>query len=897
MKSTLQRRFCTAGLLIVALLGLGGPAGAQETTHSVLILHSYHPEFQWTAELHLALARALHHHEPDLEIYTTFMDSKRFPLDEVTPLMRDSLAMKFTHHRPDLILLTDNNALDFFVAHRQMLFANIPAVFCGVNNYDPALLHNQTGITGVAESIDLAGTIRLIRRLHPNVDTIAVVSDTVPTGRLHRKQLQAIAPDVPELSFVELAELTEEQLGEQLSQLDKQTAILHLSFFRDAAGKVYTQEESVRAVTDHTDLPVYSLWDWKLGTGVLGGVMISAEAQAEAAADLAWNVLGGADPDSLPVITESPNRPMFDYFELKRHGIPLRALPENSTILNQPYSVYQEHQRLIWTVLGALVLLSGLSLFLLATMVRRKRAESALRQQSELLETILENIPPFVFWKNTRGVYLGCNQNFADALGLPAAEELIGKTDEDLPLTQSATASLAMLDQDVVQTGLPILNMELPMVLADGREILTLTSKVPLRNDRGEVHGILVVCHDITERKQLEEQLRHSQKMEAIGRLAGGIAHDFNNILTAIQGSAELLRQSLQNEENLGLAKQILKASSRATDLTRQLLDFARKGRRQSVPLNVHRTIQDVVMLLERSIDRRIEIRTELQARQHWVCGDPSQIHNAILNLGVNARDAMSDGGVLTIGTEDYLVPENSTERPPEEGTPGDYVQISVTDTGSGIARELHDRVFEPFFTTKAQGKGTGLGLAGVYGCVKSHNGFVRLESETGQGTAVHMHLPTSPPPKDDPNQTRAGQLSPACGHGGVLIVDDEEMVRTFAQRAIESMGYTPYPASSGLEALELYRRHKDKIDLVLLDLVMPQMSGEEVFEALRNINPDIRAIISSGYSQSAIPQDLLDSGVVGLLNKPFSIEQLARILAEKIHASAPSDKGSSPGE
>ncbi|MFP4053983.1 MAG: cache domain-containing protein [Phycisphaerae bacterium] len=381
------------------------------------------------------------------------------------------------------------------------------------------------------------------------------------------------------------------------------------------------------------------------------------------------------------------------------------------------------------------------------------------------------------------------------------------------------------------------------------------------------------------QRIELESQLRHSTKMEAIGQLAGGIAHDFNNILTAIRGNAQLISMSAEGDSDItAMAEQISTASTRAADLTSQLLAFARKRKLQVSLVNMHQCIEEVVKLLRHSIDKRIALRTDLQADRPTVHGDSAQLQNALLNFALNARDAMPEGGTLTFTTRNTRMNSSESKVWQARECEGEYVEIAVSDTGCGMSEEVRERIFEPFFTTKEVGKGTGLGLAGVYGCVKSHNGMIRVESAVGEGSTFIIALPVSTEkPAQKPAPTKA-YLQP--GTGRVMLVDDEEIVRNFAKRVLESQGYDVIPLSDGTEAVEYFRQKHLTVDLVILDMVMPRMDGPTTLKKLRQIDPAVRVLLASGFSKDEVASGLLREGANGFLGKPFSVEELCQAVS-----------------
>lgn len=393
--------------------------------------------------------------------------------------------------------------------------------------------------------------------------------------------------------------------------------------------------------------------------------------------------------------------------------------------------------------------------------------------------------------------------------------------------------------------------------------------------------AIIAFVRDITEQKRLQEQLIQSQKMEVVGQLAGGIAHDFNNLLTGILGNAEMINLSCTTNSPIkGFAEDILKISKRAGELTSKLLAFSRKGKLMSVSVDMHELILSAVMILERSIDKKIKIETFLQAQNSKVTGDPALLENAVLNLDINARDAMPQGGKLILSTQNLSFNKNSDLLNLKTLEPGEYLYLEVSDTGCGISKELLPKIFEPFFTTKEVGKGTGLGLAAVYGSVKDHKGAIDVYSEPGTGTVFKIYLPLE---KGTPlsNQTEESPLEK--GKGRILVIDDEPFIRKTAVNLLSSLGYEVLAAEGGKKGIELYSLEKNSIDLVLLDVVMPEMNGKETFSRLKEINPSVKVIFSSGFNKEGRAEELLASGAKGIIPKPYRLNELSRIIKKTI--------------
>ncbi len=386
----------------------------------------------------------------------------------------------------------------------------------------------------------------------------------------------------------------------------------------------------------------------------------------------------------------------------------------------------------------------------------------------------------------------------------------------------------------------------------------------------------ITIYRDLTEIRTVEEALHQSRKLDALGQLAGGVAHDFNNMLSAILSGAELLLDKVPEEGQRKLAATIKAAAEKAAQLTRQLLAFARKGKILSSPTDMHRIIREVVDLLERTVDRRISVELHLEAPAAIVIGDPAQLQSALLNLGVNARDAMPEGGRITFATSQVTLEGDACRLGSCQVEPGPYLRITVEDTGCGIAESHLHRIFDPFFTTKEMHKGTGLGLSSLFGTMASHRGAVTVESRLGEGTRFHLYLPLAAgAPMEAPDRDPVHR-----GTGKVLVIDDEDLVRNTTALALESLGYEVWAEGDAMAAVDYFRQHVREIDVVLVDLVMPLMSGTQTAEALWAIDPAASIVLVSGFSRHGEVEALLARGAKGFLQKPLVRRELGELLA-----------------
>jgi len=501
----------------------------------------------------------------------------------------------------------------------------------------------------------------------------------------------------------------------------------------------------------------------------------------------------------------------------------------------------------------------------------RRQEEKKLKESTGLISAIFEHVEAgIVLIDSATHTIVNANRMAVEMCGA-TKEALIGK------ICHKYICPAAAGDCPLTDCGQSIDKAEQVLLTTDGREIPVLKTAVPVRI--AERDYLLESFIDITERKRLESQLLQAQKMEAIGTLAGGIAHDFNNILMGIQGIASLMMldfdPSQPQYERLKLIEDQVK---RGADLTKQLLGFARGGRYEVKPTNINEIIEKSSSMFGRT-RKEIAVHRKYEKDIWTLEVDQGQMEQVFLNLYVNAWQAMPGGGSIYLETQNVVLEEH--DHLPGLNRPGRYVKVSVSDTGMGMDEKTRERIFDPFFTTKGIGRGTGLGLAMVYGIIKGHGGVIHVYSEPGHGTTFHIHLPAS-----EKSVVKEKTVSGAIlkGTETILLVDDEKMVLEVSKEILESLGYRVFAAGSGQEAIGVYMEKKGRIDLVILDMIMPGMSGGETFDRLREIHPGIAVLLSSGYSVNGQAQEILDRGCRGFLQKPFTTEILSKKIRETLN-------------
>jgi two-component system, cell cycle sensor histidine kinase and response regulator CckA len=516
----------------------------------------------------------------------------------------------------------------------------------------------------------------------------------------------------------------------------------------------------------------------------------------------------------------------------------------------------------------------------------RKRATEALKESERRYRNILESIKEGYFEVDLKGNFTFFNDQVCRISGYSRAE-LIEMNNRQYTSPETARRMYAVFNQ-IYRTGRAANVTNHEIICKDGT-IKRLEVSASLICDRdAEPIGFRGILRDVTyrkveekERKRLESQVQHAQKMEAIGTLAGGIAHDFNNLLMGFQGNISLMTMDLEDDHpHQEFLRNMENYVKRGSDLTRQILGFARGGKYEVKSTDINALIGKSADMFGRT-KKEIIIHKKLQEDLWSVDADRGQIEQVLLNLFVNAWQAMPDGGNLFLQTENVTLEEHDSDKPYAIG-PGKYVRISVSDTGVGMDRATRERIFEPFFTTKAVGRGTGLGLASAYGIIKNHGGIINVYSEKGHGATFRIYLPTS---TNQLIKEKIRHEAVLTGSELILLVDDEEMVADIGKDMLEKLGYKVLVATGGNEAIKLLKTNRNQVDLVVLDMIMPDMSGGETFNRLRAIKPDIKILLSSGYSLNGRALEIMQRGCNGFIQKPFNVKQISRKIREILDA------------
>jgi len=513
-------------------------------------------------------------------------------------------------------------------------------------------------------------------------------------------------------------------------------------------------------------------------------------------------------------------------------------------------------------------------------MDEHRQVGETLREAQRRQNAILDNIPDIAWLKDRAGRYVAVNKPFGRVFKVEP-DDIIGKTDLDFMEKREATGRSAE-DLEVMSKGKGA-RVEMCAMNYKGETIWVETYRTPIFNEEGEVTGVTGIAREITVRKlaeqekeRLEAQLVQARKIEAIGTLAGGIAHNFNNLLMTIQGNTSLMLLNIDStHEHCERLKNIEKVIQNGAKLTGQLLGYAREGKFEVRTISLNRLVEETSETF--AITKKdIRVHRGLSTDLYGINADQGQIDQVLLNLYVNAADAMPRGGDLYLKT--FNVTHKELEGKAYMVKPGNYALLTVTDTGVGMDKKTMERVFDPFFTTKGLSKGTGLGLASVYGIIKTHEGYIDVHSKEGEGTTFKIYLPAS---KKEviTKQQLPEEISP--GKETILFVDDEDMVTDVGNEMLKVLGHNTLIAKSGKEAIEALKKDKGNIDLVILDMIMPDMSGGETYDRIKEIDPDIKVLLSSGYSIDGQADEIIDRGCDAFIQKPFKIKELSMRIRE----------------
>ncbi len=891
-------RFQLPRMLLIMLLSFltvpTTPSAHSSTEKHILIINSYHAGYSWSDSEQAGVVARVRDVYPTMDIMVEYLDAKHRTDQKNLTRMKNFLASKYRGEHIDLIISLDNPALDMLALYQTELFPGVPVVFAGVNDFHPSLLKGRKQVTGVVEVQAVKNTIETALRLHPGTKEVLIIADTTISGISSRHEVEGIIPYFSgHINIRFLPPSTFEEARATIKALPSNVIVLITSYSTDRKGENFSHAETTKLFTSGAKSPVYGVHEARLGYGIVGGYLLSGQDHGRRAADLALRVLAGVEAEAIPVETTAFISPMFDFAQLKRFGIAEKELPPGSNVINKPRSIFVEHRKFIITIFSVLVILCAMVALLVGAVIRRKRAEEALRESEKRLSEIIDFLPDATFAIDREGKVIAWNRAIQELFGV-TAEKMLGKGNYEYALYFYGTRRPMLLDlifepnKELEEKFLYIKRDGLTLVaettaVIHGKRLSLWGKAVPLFNNKGDIAGAIESIRDITdikqaeeERSKLKEQLFQSQKMETVGLLAGGVAHDFNNLLTPILGYSEILMRNFSKEDPRYMKlDHIRQAATLARGLTRRLLAFGRKQVLELRLLNLGEFVYEFEPILHRTIRENILIKISIQPSLGLVRADKGQMEQVLLNLAVNAQDAMPSGGSLAIEAQNVIIDESYVDTHLEV-TPGPYVMLSVTDTGIGMDAQTQEHIFEPFFTTKELGRGTGLGLSTVYGIIKQHSGSISVYSERGQGSIFRIYLPRAVEEREKKEQQTESAIIEQ-GTGVVLVVEDNKTVRALVCKMLEGLGYSVVTAENEDQCIEAAKKYPGGINLLLTDVIMPKLNGKELFEVLKRDYPDLKVLFMSGYPGNIIGSHGVLDNDTNFLQKPFTLAALSQ--------------------
>ena len=874
---TLLGRTCTVMLCIVCSYSWSTrEAFSQDNLNkSILYINSYHNGYQWSDGILDGIRDRLGQSRYKIDLQIEYMDAKKFNKRPVISEILDLFHAKFSNEDFDVIIVSDDDAFNFAVKYRQVLFPDTAIVFCGVNDLNTNEI-DVANFTGVVESFELGKTIEIALQLHPQKNRMIVVGDSSTAGLAIKKQIENIVPTYKnrlEVDYWVQVELDE--LQQRVKQLSDNSFLFFIPYYQIIGNHFYTAEEVMESISSYSNVPLYTAWEFLLGHGAVGGSVLSGFDHGQLAAKMALDILDGTAADSISIKYEPSGLYIFDYNLMQRLGISENSLPPNSKIINAPDPFYELPRELFWTIIVSFILLLFVLVFLIGNIFARRRVEKRIKDQLTFQETLIDTIPQLVSWKDARGRYVGANLTFVNFFGLQEIAEVVAKKTRDVVFDQDYVDWSIETDKVVVSGAQAFRKIRKRLVDESGEVSWLELNKVPLRDQNGRITGVLTTAENVTREHNLEKQLLQSQKMEAIGTLAGGIAHDFNNILTSIINSTELAIGDIPGDTQTSKdLERVLKAAHRGGRVVKQILTFSRPSQEGFRATDLKQVIAEVIALMEVSLPGNIIMRSYVAPGIRRIYADPTQIHQAIMNLCTNAfHELREHGGEIQLRLEEALL--ESEEAAYMELAAGNYVRITVKDNGPGISPEAIDKVFDPFYSSKDKSEGTGLGLTVVLGITKSHLGGVRVQSLPGEGATFEIYLPKV---EADPLPDVLASKTEAPREAHILFVEDDKDQLLTVPRILEKLGYQVTARGDSSEALDLFIRQEQYFDLLITDFDMPNLNGIELVNEIIQINETLPVIMISGREDAVGLAESIDN-IKKVFLKPYRQDELAGLI------------------
>ena len=859
----------------------GTPQISVNQSMRILVLYSYNDNqpAQQIISAGLEKARKIAKLAPD-DYFCEYLDISPQRIPEQRSLLRQLLLKKYAGQRFDLIITVFDSALNFLLDEGKELSPDSPCLAL----YAQERSDLERGGKRVIQSplyFDLRGTLALALNLFPQTRKVLFISGESVLDRSFEDRARADFAswrDKLEVEYTNNRSLDE--LLERTAHLLPGTIVVYGRFSSDAAGRIYSPGNVAFRLARSSSVPVFCLATSQLDKGVVGGSMVDVEGLST----MLGRVLAFYDGKDPPTIEPASNfaRPMVNWEQIKRWDISSSRLPPGTIIINRPQTLWDQNKKAVIATALVVLILVFLIIALVIQNRRRSIAQTTARLSEERYRSILSIAMDGFLLTDKEGRFLEANDAYCRMSGY-SQDELRTMCIFDVEALEAKEQTAAHIETFFNQGPA---RFERRHRHKDGHHFDVEVSVTCRDSDGGQ---LVIFIRDITERtraeqerRKLQSQLQQAQKMEYVGRLAGGVAHDFNNMLGVILGHLDMIMDEMDPAQPLFVElKEIRKAAERSADLTRQLLAFARKQVVSPMVLDLNETVEGMLRMIRRMIGENIDLVWRPGTSLRPVLMDAGQLDQILANLCVNARDAIDGVGKITIETGITTIDSDFCAEH-LDCVPGHYVLLAVTDNGCGMDMEIQEKIFEPFFTTKGVGLGTGLGLSTVYGIVRQNNGFINVHSKPGKGTTFQVFLPCHP----DKDVSTKQEEPPAesiqiRGDETILLVEDDVAILNMVTMMLERLGYTVLAASTPGEAIRVARKFDREINLLVTDVIMPEMNGRELSSSIISLFPGMKSLFMSGYTADVIAHHGVLEEDVNFIQKPFLTEALAGKIRE----------------
>ena len=887
--SRLLKRILTALLILVALPPSAVVAQQSGSPKRVLVLHwydrGYADEIRLDQELHAALDSSA---IGRVEYYSEYLDTNQFPGTDQSLIMRDYLRRKYAGVTVDVVIAIANPPLDFLLKYRSELFPHTPIVFT-IAAVARARKIREAGATGIVTANTFRETVDLALKLQPKTKHLFVISGTLN----HDKSRESVART--ELQHFEdrivityLTDLSVEELIQKLKDPPKNAIALFVyQQVLNREGNVLESADVLSRVARESMIPLYGMSPTYIGLGMTGGYVWTLEADTKMLAEIVHRVTNGERPEAIP-IQNAPETAMFDWRELQRWGIPEVRLPRGSVIRFRELTVWQQYK---WRITGTIAVILLQTILICALLVHRRWAQQRAAALLEAQRVLQESEERFrrVFEEGPLGLALiGSDYRFLKVNGALcqmvrySEAELTHRSFVDVTHPDDVQADVQLAER-LFRREIPSYRTQKRYVKKDGEVIwISLTASLILGQEGKPLYGLAMI-EDISELKRTAEEALARQKLECVGTLASGIAHDFNNLLGGIMATSELLLSNGDSGVCEGL-ETIKTVAARGAEIVRQLMIYAGHESVTFEKVDLAALVREMLQLLTVSIAKSASLNVDIPAAAPLTWGNPAQLRQVVMNLIINASEAIKgkEGSISVtlsqVGPTD--TPEENQSRPPNG-----WLRLAVRDSGCGMIKEVQSKIFDPFFSTKSAGRG--LGLAAVQGIINTHGGTITVESNLGEGSVFQVLLPCISETRTEKIEiVRTSIPTFQEAVGTVLMIDDEESLRTPTVKLLRGNGVRVIDASDGPAGIQMFRENANRIHAILLDLSLPGMSGSETLMEIRKVSPNIPVIITTAYGRERVFAEVSEQSGVFYLQKPYGFDRLITTLLSVCQAS-----------